>query len=513
MCVEKNSYFVKELDKKTEREFINTHHKLKYVESAVAFGLFLGNSIVQVMSFGKPTHNKYYQYEILRECTKDDTITNRADILWREFIKSRPLVSCLCCFGNVSRECLSILVSEDIFKKFPISELESCIYYPFGVVYRTDDLDDGVFYIGLCENKQSWDCGYLGSGSGIKEHLLKHPNKAIYKETESSHRYRRIILHVCEDPETARKLECKEIGKFLSKDKDGRRVKSDEKCLNRKNLIQPAVFPSYEICQECGGRNGTHKSGCSRKKFKVCLECGNLNGQHKPTCSRYKNKGKCEYCGFSIKSNKHAKDCPLYSPVKITVVCPYCNARNGRHKKSCPEYTELAKCKECGSIGNRHKKTCPHYKQRTPCPECGGERGKHRKGCSKYRRKTKLKKEGTCPECGMPNWKHTTKCSKYVVEVCQECSGLRGRHRKGCSKYKKKKPVPCPECGGKNGRHYKTCSKSKICPECGYAIQSNHHASWCSNYKKPKKYQECDNAGRAEDVHDRVKHLDNKIDE
>lgn len=62
-------------------------------------------------------------------------------------------------------------------------------YIDFGVVFRIDDLDSGVFYIGETTNKESWDSGYMGTGSDKwqKDIRLK-PNDI------NAHRYKRSIL-------------------------------------------------------------------------------------------------------------------------------------------------------------------------------------------------------------------------------------------------------------------------------------------------------------------------------
>ena len=67
-------------------------------------------------------------------------------------------------------------------------------------------------------------------------------------------------------------------------------------------------------CSECSGSSGTHLKNCSHYKTPTpCPECGSVYG-HKDFCS--KAEGKCKYCGYSLRSRHHSKDCPLYKKFK-----------------------------------------------------------------------------------------------------------------------------------------------------------------------------------------------------
>lgn len=161
------------------------------------------------------------------------------------------------------------------------------------------------------------------------------------------------------------------------------------------------------VCPECGSVGTTHKKICSKykePKISICLECGAKGGQHKDWCS--KSVGVCSYCGYSLKSNRHSKDCPLYKDIR---------------------------------------------KNNSVCTECGGKCGHHKKTCSQY-------KNITCSECGGTHGQHKNYCSKYKDFKCQECGGIHGHHKPWCSMYKELK---CPECGGLRGNHHKTCSRYK----------------------------------------------------
>lgn len=56
----------------TERQFLDNNHRQKYIQSSVAYGLYLENEIVAIMTFGKPRFNKNYEWELIRFCSKSD---------------------------------------------------------------------------------------------------------------------------------------------------------------------------------------------------------------------------------------------------------------------------------------------------------------------------------------------------------------------------------------------------------------------------------------------------------
>ena len=74
----------------------------------------------------------------------------------------------------------------------------------------------------------------------------------------------------------------------------------------------------------------------------------------------------CPYCHYKKKSNRHAKDCPLYKPCKKEKPCSECQAKHG-HKKTCSHYS-VKKCHECGSVRG-HKDSCSHSQGK--CSYCG----------------------------------------------------------------------------------------------------------------------------------------------
>ena len=60
---------IKEISQQEEIDFLNSYHLQGYIASDICLGLFFGDTLVSVMSFGKPRYNKNYEYELLRYCS------------------------------------------------------------------------------------------------------------------------------------------------------------------------------------------------------------------------------------------------------------------------------------------------------------------------------------------------------------------------------------------------------------------------------------------------------------
>lgn len=75
----------REITNEMQKEFIHEYHLQGAVNADIAVGLFLGNSLISVMTFGKPRYNKNYQYELLRYCSSHHVVGG-AEKLFNYFI-------------------------------------------------------------------------------------------------------------------------------------------------------------------------------------------------------------------------------------------------------------------------------------------------------------------------------------------------------------------------------------------------------------------------------------------
>lgn len=78
---------LKEVSKQDAIDFINKHHMQDYARDKVRLGLYLGDELVSIMTFGKPRYNRNYEWEIIRYCSSKKIIGG-AQKLFTHFIKS-----------------------------------------------------------------------------------------------------------------------------------------------------------------------------------------------------------------------------------------------------------------------------------------------------------------------------------------------------------------------------------------------------------------------------------------
>ena len=80
---------IKEVPSKEAKEFLNANHLQGACNSKVNIGLYSGNTLVSLMTFGKPRYNKLYEWELLRFCnTLNISVIGGASKLLSYFIKT-----------------------------------------------------------------------------------------------------------------------------------------------------------------------------------------------------------------------------------------------------------------------------------------------------------------------------------------------------------------------------------------------------------------------------------------
>jgi len=62
------SCIIREIDLKTSQDFLNLHHLQGSCRSSLKLGLFYGNELVGVATFGKPRFEKFDGVELMRMC-------------------------------------------------------------------------------------------------------------------------------------------------------------------------------------------------------------------------------------------------------------------------------------------------------------------------------------------------------------------------------------------------------------------------------------------------------------
>lgn len=78
---------IKPVSNKDEQEFLELNHLQGYINSEVSIGLWEGDRLLSVMTFGKPRFNRDFEWELLRYCTvHSTTVLGGAEKLFKYFV-------------------------------------------------------------------------------------------------------------------------------------------------------------------------------------------------------------------------------------------------------------------------------------------------------------------------------------------------------------------------------------------------------------------------------------------
>ena len=115
---------IKEVDSKEEKQFLIENHYQGYVASRVCYGLYNGNELLCLMSFGKPRYNRRYDWELLRLCTKKDyQVYGGASKLFKHFCNSFS--------GSVLSYCNKSHFSGKVYESIGMTLLGECKSYHY----------------------------------------------------------------------------------------------------------------------------------------------------------------------------------------------------------------------------------------------------------------------------------------------------------------------------------------------------------------------------------------------
>lgn len=86
----KDNYTIKEVPLEEEKIFLNSYHLQGYIKSEYCLGIYYEDTLIQLISFGKPRFNKNYECELLRLCTRYGySFVNGFNRLLSYFIKTK----------------------------------------------------------------------------------------------------------------------------------------------------------------------------------------------------------------------------------------------------------------------------------------------------------------------------------------------------------------------------------------------------------------------------------------
>lgn len=109
---------IKKVDLEETYSFLKEYHLQGYANCELALGLYKGNELVSIMTFGKPRYNKNYDYEIIRLCSKYNVIGGN-EKLFKGFTDKIK--------GSIISYCDSSKFNGEVYKKLGFTLKKSSI--------------------------------------------------------------------------------------------------------------------------------------------------------------------------------------------------------------------------------------------------------------------------------------------------------------------------------------------------------------------------------------------------
>lgn len=446
-------------DAKLVKSFLNENHQQKWCRgNKVAFGLFFNGEMVQLMTFGKPRFNKNYQWEIIRECSKKNTvILGGSSKLFKAFMDAYSPENVIVYTDTASHHLMqnndhyvkhlgfnrlknprNAKIERWVSKTFPREDGYGQDYSATSIRHYGPDRMLGTklgfsngsndeimqrlgyektFVTGKTPRVDVWhrprfgycyrvdcSCGLFYVGMSTKTDLKNIRN---YKGSgkrwlahlnghvgDSGHRQKKTIISYHDDFDSLVKAEINLIQQYIE----------DKNCCNLKTEAQNSKPSSLKNCSDCGS-SGAHRKTCSKFIATVCEECSGRSKRHKKHCSKFQSVLPCEEC--EGRSHQHKKHCSKFI-ARLGINCPECQSSSSVHKKTCSLRVAPKGCSECGSSA-AHKMFCSKYSSKILCDECN-TRSNHKKDCSQW-----VQLPG-CPSCGSRST-HKKFCEKFKNRI------------------------------------------------------------------------------------------------
>ena len=175
------SCVVKEISRNDAVEFINTHHLQGYSNDKIRLGLFYNNTLVSVMTFGKPRYNNSYEYELIRYCSCM-SVVGGAEKLFKYFIKKYKVKS-------VISYCDNSKFTGEVYLKLGFQKVsESISKHWYNIRTGQHILDSSLRMRGF-DSLLGKVYGYHGKGSSNEDLMRLNNFVEIYDAGQSTYRY------------------------------------------------------------------------------------------------------------------------------------------------------------------------------------------------------------------------------------------------------------------------------------------------------------------------------------
>ena len=177
---------IKEVAKDVCNSFLNKYHLQGTCKGQdICLGLYKEDTLIQVMTFGKPRYNKNYEYELLRLCTNSNYIViGGAQKLFKNFlIRYKPL--------SIISYCDRSKFTGNVYKQLGFLLKDS--YKPSKHWYNMKTgkhITDNLLRQRGFDQLLGREYGYYGKGTSNEELMLSHDFVEIYDAGQATYVWR-----------------------------------------------------------------------------------------------------------------------------------------------------------------------------------------------------------------------------------------------------------------------------------------------------------------------------------
>lgn len=174
--------YIKCILKEEAKTFINKFHLQRYAKDEIRIGLFCGDELVSVMTFGKPRYNKNYQYELIRYCSSCKVVGGAEKLF--TFFKNNFQPQSIISYCDWSK------FNGDVYPKLGFSYFN----YTIGCHWYNEKLNihitDNLLRQRGFDQLLGKTFGFYGKGTSNEDLMLKHGFVKIFDSGQAVFTYR-----------------------------------------------------------------------------------------------------------------------------------------------------------------------------------------------------------------------------------------------------------------------------------------------------------------------------------
>ena len=167
------------VDKSIAEAYLSMYHIQSSAKSDISIGLYYKDTLVSLMTFGKPRYNKKYQYELVRYCAHFNVVGG-AEKLFRYFVKNYNPES-IVSYCDLSK------FTGNTYEKLGFNRVGASISKHWVSMKNGKHITDNLLRQHGFDQLLGAEYGYYGKGTSNEELMLKHNFVVVYDAGQATY--------------------------------------------------------------------------------------------------------------------------------------------------------------------------------------------------------------------------------------------------------------------------------------------------------------------------------------